>query len=99
MKIKDTPKVEMVKKNCSICGKTIPVQLFPSGKYIGGNYFCKIPLCTDEEEEKSRKAGTTKERFGNYVFEVCNKDPKPYAFAEYWECDKCYSLPDTKIPS
>ncbi len=83
-----------IKRQCAICGKKILVKVFPNGKYIGGNYFGKIPLHTEKEFIKALKAGTTKERWGKTIVEILKKDPKPYSHAEYWECDKCYFAKD-----
>ena len=79
-----------IKKQCSVCGKKILVNIYSKDNYTGGNYFGKIPLCTNQEFNKALKAGTKKERLGKTVIEILNKDPIPYKHAEYWECDKCY---------
>jgi len=47
----------------------------------------------NEEFEKARNAGTTKERWGKTVVEILKKDPKPYSHAEYWECPPKFSCP------
>lgn len=92
MKIKDTPKIiEEITRQCAICGKDILVHLFPKGKYKGGNYFCKIPICSKFEINKTRKAGFTKKQIAQTTLNVFKKDPKPYKYVEYWECDKCYN--------
>lgn len=80
-----------IKRQCAVCGRKILIKVFPNGKHTGGNYFGKIPLCTEKEFEKALKAGTTKERFGKTIIGVLKKDPKPYAHKEYWECNKCYN--------
>ncbi len=92
--MRDLPKIDRpreLKRQCAICGKKILMKVFSNDNYTGGNYFGKIPLYTDEEFEKARRAGTTKERWGKTVVEVLKKDPRPYSHAEYWECDECYA--------
>jgi hypothetical protein len=79
-----------IRRQCSICGRKIFVRIYPDDSYRGGHFFGKIPLYTDEEFEKARRAGTTKECWGKTVVEILKKDPKPYKYEEYWECDKCY---------
>ena len=79
-----------LRKTCAGCGRKINVILYEDKSYRGGHYFGKIPLYTDREFEKAHSVGTTKERFGKVVIEVLKKDPKPYAHAEYWECQSCY---------
>lgn len=86
--VRDLPRE--ITRQCAICGKDILVKICSNDGYIGGHYFGKIPLCTDEEFDKAFKAGTKKEKIDNFVMEILKKDPKPYAHAEYWECDKCY---------
>lgn len=91
--MKDRSKIDrskFMKKQCVVCGKNILIKLFPNGNYTGGNYFGKIPLCTNRELNKVLEAGTTRERWGKTVIEVLKKDPKPYEYVEYWECPKCY---------
>lgn len=86
-------KKEIIKrlgKTCAVCGKKIKVILYKDKSYRGGYYFGKIPLYTKKELNKALKAGTHKERIGNWEIEVFNKDPEPYKYQEYWECPKCY---------
>lgn len=95
MKIHDMPKVDRsrerrMKKLCAICGAKIVVMLHVNRTYIGGHYFGKTPLHTKKEMLRAMKAGSHKVRFGGGTLNVMNKDPKPYKFAEYWECEKCY---------
>jgi hypothetical protein len=92
-KIKDIPKVEKskeIKRQCAICGAKILVQVFKNGKYSGGNYFGKIPFYTNKAQAEALKAGTTKERWGKTEITILKKDPIPYKYEEYWECNKCY---------
>jgi hypothetical protein len=73
------PKTERpgkIKRQCAICGKRFLIKVFGNGKYTGGHFFGKIPLYTDEEFEKARRAGTTKERWGKTVVEILKKDPQ-----------------------
>lgn len=79
-----------ITRQCSICGRKIFVRIYPDDSYRGGHYFGKIPLATEKEFEKALKAGTTKKSWGKTVVEILKKDPKPYAHAEYWECQRCY---------
>lgn len=91
--IHDLPKVDRsreIHRQCSICGRKILVRIYPDNSYRGGHYFGKIALYTNKEFNKARKAGTTKERWGKTLVEILKKDPKPYAHAEYWECEGCY---------
>ena len=79
--VRDLPKTERpreIKQQCAICGKKILVKVYSNNDYTGGHYFGKIPLCTDAEFEKARKAGATKERWGKTVIEILKKDPKAY---------------------
>lgn len=84
-------KSHQITRQCAICGEGILVKISIGDKYKGGHYFGKIPLCTKEEQEKSRKAGTHRTKIAGETFDVLNRDPKPYDFAEYWECEKCYN--------
>ena len=86
MKIKDTPKIEKeITRQCVICGEDILIQVFPKGKYKGGNYFCEV-----EHAENYRETGKTFD-LGNgtkaHIAEPVGKIKK----WEYWECDKCYN--------
>jgi len=85
-----TERPRKIKRQCAICGKRFLIKVFGNGKYTGGHFFGKIPLYTEKEFEKARRAGTTKERWGKTVVEILKKDPKPYRHEEYWECDRCY---------
>ena len=111
MKIKDLPKVDRprlssvagerrmgekrMKKSCAVCGTAIAVILHVNRTYTGGHYFGKTPLHTKKEIHRAMKAGTHTSRLLGRTIQVMNKDPKPYRFVEYWECEKCYKKPDT----
>jgi len=82
--------IKRLEKTCSICGKKMKAILYKDRTYRGGHYFGKIPLCSKKEINKVLKAGTRKERIGEFEIEVLKKDPKPYKYEEYWECPKCY---------
>ena len=75
---------------CSVCGKKIQLTLTWSGRIKGGYYFGNIPLHRKSELKKMSQSGTHKTKIGSMEFDVCNYDPKPYAYAEFWECEKCY---------
>lgn len=79
-----------LQKVCSICGKAIKVIIYSTRAYRGGHFFGKIPLHTKAELRKVMKLGTHSVKIGNHTFAVLNKDPKPYDWAEYWECPQCY---------
>lgn len=82
--------INRINKRCVCCGRKIKVILYKDGTYRGGHYFGKFPLYTKEELEKACKAGTVKEKIGGLELNVLKKEPKPYDYAEYWECPKCY---------
>jgi hypothetical protein len=82
--------IRRLNKTCSVCGRKMKVVLYKDRTYRGSHYFGKIPLHTKKELNKALKAGTYKERIGDWEIEVLNKDPKPYKYKEYWECPKCY---------
>ena len=91
--------IKRLNKACSCCGGEIKVILYKDKSYRGGHYFGKIPLSTKREFNKALRAGTKKEKIGRFEFEVLKKDPKPYKYAEYWECPKCFwQEKNTKIP-
>ena len=92
MKLRDIQKkiVKRLQKTCAVCGKAIHVVCYSDKSYRGGHYFCDIPVCTKAEERKAFRAGTHDWKFGGKVFQVLNRDPKPYKFLEYWESPKCY---------
>ena len=77
-------------RQCSICGKDAKVTVYKNRKYRGGHYFGKIPLFTEKAWKEARAAGTHKSKLFGKSIDVMNKDPKPYDYAEYWECPKCY---------
>ena len=79
-----------LKKVCACCGKEIEVKVFTNRHYRGGHYFGKIPLYKKDELNKAVGAGTRKTRIGKMTVEVLKKDPKPYKYEEYWECNVCY---------
>lgn len=87
-KIKE--KLKTIKKYCTSCGKEIKVIVYKNHTSRGGHYFGKIPLYKKNELNKAIKADTRKARIGKMVVEVLKKDPKPYKYAEYWECNGCY---------
>lgn len=78
------------KRRCSVCGKQIDVIFYEDFSYWGGHYFGKIPLHRKKEIDKAIRAGIRKVKMGKMVIDVLKKDPKPYAFFEYWECPQCY---------
>ena len=94
---KERPREKRMKKSCAVCGTEISVILHVNRTYTGGHYFGKIPLHTKKEMLRAMKAGTHKVRFAGGTINVMNKDPKPYRFVEYWECEKCYKKPDTRL--
>lgn len=79
-----------LKRACAICAKQIAVIVHPDKTYRGGHYFGKTPLHRKSELRRALKAGTHTARIGAHTMNVLNKDPKPYAYTEYWECPKCY---------
>lgn len=82
--------VTRLKKHCSVCGNYAKVIMYEGGRYRGGHYFGKVPLYRKKEISAALAAGTRKSRLGDMVINVLKKDPKPYGYAEYWECPKCY---------
>jgi hypothetical protein len=82
--------IRRLNKTCAVCGRKMKVVLYKDRSYRGGHYFGKIPLHTKKELNKALKAGTHKERIGDWEIKVLNKDPRPYKYKEYWECPKCY---------
>ncbi|MDO8618193.1 MAG: hypothetical protein Q7N87_04910 [Candidatus Uhrbacteria bacterium] len=65
--------------------------LYDDRTYRGGHFFGKIPLHRKKEIQKAMQSGTRRVKFGKLVMNVLKVDPKVYAYAEYWECEKCYS--------
>jgi len=88
--IKKKEIIKRLDKTCAVCGREIKVILYHDKSYRRGYYFDEIPIYTKKELKNALKAGTHKERIGNWEIEVLNKDPKPYKCKEYWECPKCY---------
>jgi hypothetical protein len=92
---KTIPKFKTIKnrteKTCAVCGKKIKVIFYTDRSYRGGNYFGKIPISTKKEWARVMKFGTTSWKLGNKTMQVLKKDPKPYKYVEYWECDECYN--------
>jgi len=87
------PSKEIIKrldKTCACCERRIKVILYKDRTYRGGHYFRKTGLYTKQELNKALKTGTKKENLGGLEINVLKKDPKPYKYAEYWECPKCY---------
>ena len=87
--MRKTIKKRVVHK-CSICGKEIRVIVYADRSYRGGHRFGKIPLISKKEWEKAKKFGTHTFMLAGMEMQVMNKDPRPYAHVEYWECPKCY---------
>ncbi len=81
---------EHMHKDCSICAKHMDVILYNDRSYRGGHYFGKVPLSTEKEKARARSFGTRTVMWGDKEVQVAKKDPKPYGYAEYWECPKCY---------
>lgn len=81
-----------LQKTCTVCGKKIKLIVYPSRAYRGGHYFGKIPLYREGAYEQARKKYGTKkvELRDGFIIDMLKKDPKPYGYAEYWECPKCY---------
>lgn len=79
-----------VDKECVVCGKAMNVILYADHSYRGGHYFGKTPIASKKEWVIARKAGTHTAMIGDWEMQIMNKDPKPYKFAEYWECPTCY---------
>jgi hypothetical protein len=79
-----------VQKKCSICPREMDVIIYTDKSYRGGHYFGRVPLSTEKEKAKARSFGTRTVKWGDMEVQVCNKDPKPYGYFEYWECLKCY---------
>jgi len=80
-------------RQCVVCGKNINVIVYTNGKYRNGHYFGKIPLHTKKALKEVGRAGTHEVKMGGSIWniwKIMNKDPKPYKYAEYWECAKCY---------
>ncbi len=79
-----------LQKFCSVCGKNTKVIMYKGGNYRGGHYFGKLTIYNKKTICDALRAGTRKTRFGDTVINVLKKDPKPYDYAEYWECPRCY---------
>ena len=79
-----------LKKKCSVCSRKINVIIYKNFTYRGGHYFGKIPLHTKKELGLSLKAGVKEVKVAGKIIRVLKNDPKPYSYAEYWECPKCY---------
>lgn len=90
-RIKDTLKMKTETRLCSVCGHGFEVKLYPNGKYIGGNYFSTV-----EQAENYRDTGETVNFDNGLVIHVSEPVGKITKW-EYWECDECYKLPDTKL--
>lgn len=85
MKIKDTPKVKKIfTRQCVICGESFLVNVFPNGKYSGGNYFGRV-----EVAESYRDTGKTFDLGNGARVQIADPVGKVEK-SEYWECDKCY---------
>lgn len=88
-------KVKIIKdrlvKECSICGKKFKLILYVDSSYRGGHYFGKLPISTKKELARAMAAGTRSSKIGGHIVQVLKEDPKPYKYAEYWECSKCYN--------
>ncbi|OGZ44111.1 MAG: hypothetical protein A2756_05485 [Candidatus Ryanbacteria bacterium RIFCSPHIGHO2_01_FULL_48_27] len=80
----------ILKRICSACGAKMQILTFNNRTYTGGHFFGKVPLFRKSEWSKSLKAGVRKQRMGSMMVNVLKKDPKPYKFAENWECERCY---------
>jgi hypothetical protein len=82
--------IQRLQKSCSICSRKIKLILYKDRGYRGGHYFGKTPLYTKAELDKIDFNDTKKVKIHGLTFNVLKKDPKPYSYAEYWECPKCY---------
>lgn len=85
--VRDLPKTERpreITRQCAICGKDILIKVFPSGRYIGGNYFSTI-----EEAENYHDTGETFDLGNGYKAHIVEPVGKIKKW-EYWECDECY---------
>ena len=88
--MKSPRKSKKIMRDCVVCGRKIRVFVYEDKKYRGGHYFGKIPIHTKKAMREADKAGTHEVKMGGIVWNVMNKSPKPYKYAEYWECPKCY---------
>ena len=79
-----------LKRRCSYCGAPLHITIFTDKHYRGGEYFGKLAISNKKEWEKAHAAGTHPGKFGSMTIQVMNKDPKPYKYAEMWECTACY---------
>ncbi len=77
-------------KSCVVCGKKIEITHYTNKTYNGGHYFGKVPLISKKEMRRVCQAGTRKSRIGKLIIDVLKKEPRPYSYAEHWECQKCY---------
>jgi hypothetical protein len=75
---------------CSVCGRKVNVICYRDRTYRGGHYFGKFPLYDKKELKKARQGGVQESVFHGRTISVLKKDPKPYGYAEYWECPRCY---------
>jgi hypothetical protein len=82
--------IKRLNKTCACCASPIKVIIYSKKDYRGGHYFGKIPICTEKEWAKARKAGTKPWNLHGTILHVMKKDPIPYKFEECWECPKCY---------
>ncbi len=87
-----------LERKCVVCGGTIRAIVYTNRKIRGGHYFGKIPLHRKSELRKMRQSGTHKSKITkNWIVDVYNYDPKPYAHAEHWECPSCCWHPKTRV--
>ena len=87
-------KEKVIKKRitpaCAVCGKKMRVVCYRDRTYRGGHFFGKIPLHRKNEWEKALRFGTKEVNIKGMTVSVLKKESKPYGYAEYWECPRCY---------
>ena len=87
----DIKPLRKMEKMCADCGRIMKIVLYADRSYRGGHYLGKIPLHSKMELRRVIEGGTHPGRIGTHTFRVLNKEPKPYRYAEYWECSRCYA--------
>jgi len=74
-----------MKRDCSVCGKELDINLRKDKSYFGGNYFGKVEIPFG----KGKYIKTGKTKINKKIIDVVKWDGKEKEI-EYWECDKCF---------
>lgn len=87
--------MQIITRNCSICGKELEITLKDDGSYEGGDYFGVIKMGSDYPVAKLEEGELMVRKITWYKYPLHTLLYlkrlllKQYEDIEYWECDEC----------